>query len=888
MTTLEALPSSYPQNILLEDQMELSPGPGMGDDIDIDLDLDAPPPNDQGGDYIIEDAGSETAAEHMDPSVELGNDDVMRDEDLSFTDVQEQEVEIPDEELFDAHDPILTDDPSNQQQHQSGEYSPNAAAFGEDGGSRSSRLTTSGDLIATSGEQQEINFAEDNTYTSENSKNLTIENEEPATSPQNIKAPPVAEQRSALEPHGPLELDNGNQTLEQVVPLDERPALDVPATSSNSNVGDDALTDTYEEEVPNEPKDSQSGAAHIHPVVVIYEGSEISLFPPFKDDTSDTFFLPDESLARANICDLFDAIRSVLAGSISEGDELNVAVGGLGLELSEDSIHTRTTTLSQIVGLYVRLSLQDGVDEPDPLYMTLTTKVRFSKRLNDISSAAAEGKGISQVPFWHGEGQDYSGFPAGNAFYSEDTDHHPGWGTDYPFPQDLQSPAKNPNDPDVTGPVRARDSLAPLPTATDTDPEGPRELSSAIYPGTQGALSSAEDSTGANNDEDNEILISSAKIDNESLLGGGHSHADTEHEADAQETASHPAEDELRDDDLIDYDDDDDDGAGQYTSTGSSTLQSDDRRTSNGTLECFILPECSFPAACFCADCIIRLEAEYAAINAAASRRSSASKLSRESSGAALKGDTHHENEDEGDLGQPGVSGYEEDYELYNDESNYDGSQQYGDEAEYTQSEVYEELEQYDESTGLNEYAGFQGSTENDYAINGPEEWNSSSWHPEGQEVASENPEEYYQQENVPGDSSETAHPEDNRYVSEHSNLDLHFDEEAEEHPVHDSQTQDPNRVNGPRHAAPGLSVPADANGKHRLGETEQPVGVEEDEPLYDDDDDVFSDALYGGDESAKTSDDDQTTSLAHRDSAKRTIDEIDDGSVLEGGVQGQ
>src|SRR4051794_35452391 len=109
MTTLRPQSSSYLQSMLLGDQMELSPRPGMDDDIDIDLDLDPGPPNDQDNDYIIEDAKSENTAEHLGPSIEVGNDDVMHDGDHTFTDVQEQDVEFLDEELYDAHDRILTD-----------------------------------------------------------------------------------------------------------------------------------------------------------------------------------------------------------------------------------------------------------------------------------------------------------------------------------------------------------------------------------------------------------------------------------------------------------------------------------------------------------------------------------------------------------------------------------------------------------------------------------------------------------------------------------------------------------------------------------------------------------------------------------------------------------
>ncbi|KAH0556742.1 hypothetical protein GP486_005469 [Trichoglossum hirsutum] len=857
MTTLQPQPSSYLQSTLLEDQMELSPGPGVGDDIDIDLDLDAAPPNDQDNDYIIEDARPEDIAERMGPSIEAGNDDVMHDGDHTFTDDQERDVEFHDEELYNTHDQTLTDDISNNRRHS--EYVPNLTMFGENGSSHSPRLSAPEDLAATDSEHQEINYTEDRTSNSGDSKNLTTEREAPTSNAQEVEAAPVTKQPPALSGHNALGSNQEDGDHEQAVSLDERSVQSVQATSSDGNdEDDDALTDTYEEEESNEPKDPPSGVAHIHPVVVIYEGNEISLFPPFKDDTSDTFFLPDESLARANICDLFEAIRSVLAGSISEDDELNTTVECLGLELSEDSIHARTTTLSQIVDLYVQLFRQDGVDEPDPLYMTLTTKVRFSKRFNEISSAAADGKGISQLPFWHGGGQDYGDYPTENTSHSEDIDHHPGWEADYASHRGSQSPAKDLENPDAIGSRGTGDHAALSLTATDR--KDPQELIGATRSSIPRTSSDVAESARANNDEAHEVQRSSAKIATDGLPEEGHSQdepvVDTDHQETVQETTSYQAEDELRDDDLIDYDDDDD-GAGQYTSTGSSTLQSDDRRTSN--------------------------EAEYAAINAVASRRNPVNDLSHESLNDTPQDSTHSENEQEDDFVQPGVSGYEEDYEQYNDEDNDDdGSQQYGGEAEHTQSELYEDSERYTENAHLNEYTGFQESTENEYA---PENWNSTAWHPEEQAIIGDNREEYYQQDDVQGDGSEGVHPEGSRYVSEHTNLDLHFDEEGEERAVHDSQRDGPDQTNGSGHATSGISASIDTSGEQYLGETGKSTGVGEDEALYDDDD-VLSDTFYDRDGSVGTPDSGQAASQAHRDSTKRTLDEAEDTGILEGDRQ--
>jgi hypothetical protein len=515
--------------------------------------------------------------------------------------------------------------------------------------------------------------------------------------------------------------------------------------------------------------------------------------------------------------------------------------------------------------------------------MALTTKVRFSKRFNDIISAAAEGRGISQLPFWHSEGQG-DGFPTENTSHTEDTDHHSGWEADYSFHEDLRSPAKDSDNPDITGSGRtgASPDAASPPTATgQEDLQGQSGAISPAMPVTDHVVESV-----ATGDKINEIQEPMAKAENESYLKEGHSPDEPVVTANrvevTQEATGYPVEDELRDDDLIDYDDDDDDdddGAGQYHSTGSSTLQSDDRRTSNGIPGFFIQPGCSLPKACFCADCIVLLEAEYTALNDAASRRSSIGKSSHGASRNPPKDEAHSEVEQGADFDQKGVSGYDEDYGQY-DENDYGGSQQYGDEAGHAQSEVFEDPE----GTDPNEYTGFEEPTGNEYTII-PEDWTSNAWHPEEQEVTGENDEEYYQQESMPGDGIDTEQAEDN--MPEHTNSDLHFDEGTEEHFAHGSLAEETEHPGAPYLASLDNPAPDGISDGQHLQEAERPSGVEEDDALYDDDEDgdVFGDAVYDRDESVGTSD---SASQNHRDSTKRSLDEIEYGNELEGDRQGQ
>ncbi|KAL1630264.1 hypothetical protein SLS56_005089 [Neofusicoccum ribis] len=148
-----------------------------------------------------------------------------------------------------------------------------------------------------------------------------------------------------------------------------------------------------------ETQSSHSGSA-LHSVVVVYQGDEISLFPPNDSDISDSFyFLQDESLANESVKTLLQACRQVLGETMRDEDELEIDVAELGLCVSEDSQHAANTSFAQILDVYLQLHELDGNQSPGPLYLTLNTKTRFSARLNSLLGAIADGRGMSQLSF---------------------------------------------------------------------------------------------------------------------------------------------------------------------------------------------------------------------------------------------------------------------------------------------------------------------------------------------------------------------------------------------------------------------------------------------------------------------------------------------------------
>ena len=111
---------------------------------------------------------------------------------------------------------------------------------------------------------------------------------------------------------------------EEVLPASLDQALVAQSNVEGSNIQED---------------DPLNNPAHLHPVVLAYQGEEMFLFPPVdqRGDHTATFLLTDEQLAYSTIGNLLEACRSVLKGSLSEQAELMINIDDLDLHISEVS-----------------------------------------------------------------------------------------------------------------------------------------------------------------------------------------------------------------------------------------------------------------------------------------------------------------------------------------------------------------------------------------------------------------------------------------------------------------------------------------------------------------------------------------------------------------------
>ena len=94
------------------------------------------------------------------------------------------------------------------------------------------------------------------------------------------------------------------------------------------------ISEPQPDDVPHQSTNSYESMS-VHPVIVLYQKNEISLFPPDEQGIDQTYFLKDQSLASESISDLLGACKLVLADSIGEQDELEIRIESLGLEFCE-------------------------------------------------------------------------------------------------------------------------------------------------------------------------------------------------------------------------------------------------------------------------------------------------------------------------------------------------------------------------------------------------------------------------------------------------------------------------------------------------------------------------------------------------------------------------
>lgn len=71
--------------------------------------------------------------------------------------------------------------------------------------------------------------------------------------------------------------------------------------------------------------------------------------------------------------------------------------GWLCCSCKQSTVECASTRLAEVVDLYVRLQQNDGLENPPPIYMDLSFRNGFSRRLDVLRNGSIEGKGLSQL-----------------------------------------------------------------------------------------------------------------------------------------------------------------------------------------------------------------------------------------------------------------------------------------------------------------------------------------------------------------------------------------------------------------------------------------------------------------------------------------------------------
>ena len=337
---MTALQSFSIPHISTEDAMELSNEAdrriGQEDDIDVDLLLNADQPQGEADEDMTEDLDGRIdlmdgeGAEGFEGADALMEDTADEDSQRHSTSVQDEIIQDASPSETRADEDIIVDDlldeaeePSLDQGKNTGITASGAGkpfdGFPEDFAAEAETITRSN--AEYQADRQESVIGEmHNTYplgqTNEEKSALFLQGPDKSTSP-------------AVDPTSNAVEDIAN------VGLDDIKAPDTTKPSDSQSLVKDAGPTLHGAAL--EPQ------KHLHPMLVLYQDTSMSLFPPMHEDeeTSQTFLLDDERLAAENIQNLLNACRTVLGESISEDDELELAVDELGLRISEVNFPTK-------------------------------------------------------------------------------------------------------------------------------------------------------------------------------------------------------------------------------------------------------------------------------------------------------------------------------------------------------------------------------------------------------------------------------------------------------------------------------------------------------------------------------------------------------------------
>lgn len=404
----------------------------------------------------------------------------------------------------------------------------------------------------------------------------------------------------ALEDHSTIDAEALEEPQNSVFIHNSRGNLPAGTTFVDTERAEPSLHEGSEAE-----QYSSVASATLPHVIVSWDGKDYPLFSTSESDDPDSYFLSDTSILDKPLVRFLEAIREVVHGDLGDEDELVLSIDDLGLEISESAnrgnevegapldlarqtnTSVQSMSLSRIMNLRRQLLRNDGVNnEGDEslnlLFISITVKKSFSKRLSKLIAGAAEGKGLSD--FWEEHSRSLVGgdepehqyehesgaesLSSGNAIHGEANEDLEGESEDHIDGKGVEN-----------GQVFVSQDPEPSPSLSE-DAQQP-EISKATSV-------SGEFPNQANAKSALEVDVAKTDLVRESGI-------------------------EEEGDDVIDYSDEElESGDGQKD---VSRLETVTDRPDNGIFANFIPPICLLPMRCFCPGCSELLLAEYDQIN---------------------------------------------------------------------------------------------------------------------------------------------------------------------------------------------------------------------------------------------------------------------------------
>lgn len=377
MTALQMPHPSQSDLAVTEDPMEVISDMDrnfeLSEDIDIDLDLTGEIQADEEDDHMVEDSNSLTELDHLGgQDMHTSNDDEMIDggyledsivggspdhnediedaeyvqpgiyEDINTPEVTDSRSE-PRPEFFNGSEHIEASQLEDQDNHEPEVETSREQGVGSSQNSHTDNSIGVATVRASSDEprdlanrdrdesspvgQGDLDQSRSNKFnTSTNS--LATNHNMSGPMPQDISHSTHEEEGSGGSPH-----KFGREQGANSIALEEFASAAETTSEQEPNIH--LLDNKSVHQGANDSKEP----SYMHPVMIIYQDNEISLFPPIdqEEEHDSTYFLQDERLASDAISTLLGACRTVLGESINVQDELMIDIEELGLHVTEVS-----------------------------------------------------------------------------------------------------------------------------------------------------------------------------------------------------------------------------------------------------------------------------------------------------------------------------------------------------------------------------------------------------------------------------------------------------------------------------------------------------------------------------------------------------------------------